>query len=681
MIGLFRKIRFGEITIPFAFLAVLVLAFGLLIPSLGIYQDDWLFVYNAYARGPQGLWEFLYADGNPFASIINIALFAIFGFKLLYWHIASLLARWLTVTIFWLVLRRLWPSSPRQTFLAALLFALHPFFTLQPLAYTFLHVWLGYFSLGLSFYWMIRSVQEPRRFWLYTILSLFTEAVTILTLEYFAGLEFLRPVLLWMIVRNREKDFKSSITQTLKLWIPYIAVFGIYVYWRFFIYAVPIKNRNNPVVLETLLSNPLAGMQLIFFNLVPDALLIIVASWFNVLNPVSFDWFDRRNLILTAFSVLSGLLVFFYLSRQTYDQPEESRTNSLWSREAFWLGLVIVVLGLIPPYVGGLFINEKNPLWNSRFGMASMLGASLMIVALVEALFASHKARLIFFAVLLGLTVSYHARYMNDFKNTWKKQANFYRQLVLRVPSLQPNTAIIAEGEILYHMGDYPTAYAINTMLAQPRGDSGEYVNYWFFSITGNFGDRLDEFLHGMDIQSRHRSVRFAGKSDQSLIIEFDPSQGGCLHVIRPQDGVVRLLPSLVKSASRLSALERISPQPTSGLFLREIDLNYPEDWCTYYQQADLARQMGDWSQVKKLWNEAHAKSFAPGVPFEYLPFLEAFAQLGDWDQAVSLTHELKKAPPTVRLALCDFWYSLPATPERDSAFEQVQTELACSAN
>ncbi len=681
MKNLFKKIRFGEITIPLAFLAVLTFAFGFLIPFLGIYQDDWVFVYNAYARGPQGLWNFLYADGTPFASIINIGLFAVLGFKPLYWHIASLLARWLTVTIFWLVLRLLWPSSPRQTFFAALLFALHPFFTLQPLAYTFLHAWLGYFSLGLSFYWMIRSVQEPKRFWLYTGLALLAEIVCILTLEYFAGLEFLRPILLWMVVRHQEKDFKASLLKALKLWTPYLVVFGIYIYWRFFIYTVPIKDRNDPIVIQMLLSQPLAGMKLILFNLVPDTLLIVVTSWFNVITPASFDWFNNTNLILTIFSVLVGLLAFFYFNHQTYDQPEESQTNLLWPREAFWLGLVIVVFGLIPPYVGGLFINAKNPLWNSRFGLASMLGASMMVVALAEALLASQRTRLIFLAALIGLTVSYHARYTNDFKNTWKKQANFYRQLILRVPSLEPNTAIIADGEILYHMGDYPTAYAINTMLTQPRADSGDYINYWFFSITGNFSNRLEDFMKGMDIQDRHRSVRFSGRSDESLIISFEPEQGQCLYVIRPQDSTVRLLPSSMKDASHLSAPERISTQPSSGLFLKEIGLNYPEDWCTYYQQADLARQNGDWAQVTKFWKEAHAKGFAPDAPFEYLPFVEGFEQLGEWDQAVSLSLELKKAPPPARLTLCDFWNSLPATPERDSAFKQVQAELACPAN
>ena len=162
--GTLDQIRFSEASSPLAFLVALTLAFGLLIPSLGIYQDDWLFVYNAYARCPQGLWDFLYYDGTPFASILNIALFSILGFKPLFWHIASLLARWLTVTIFWLLLRRLWPNAARRNFLAALIFALHPFFNLQALSYTFLHTWLGYFSLGLSLYWMVLSVQDKKRF-------------------------------------------------------------------------------------------------------------------------------------------------------------------------------------------------------------------------------------------------------------------------------------------------------------------------------------------------------------------------------------------------------------------------------------------------------------------------------------------------------------------------------------
>src|SRR5512143_2344447 len=149
------RIRISERMAPLVFLGVLFLAFGLVITSLGIYQDDWMFVFNAYVRGPQGLREFLNADGTPFSSLMNSALFSVLGVKPLYWHIAALLARWLTVTVFWLVLRRLWPANPLQNFFVALVFAVYPFFTLQPLAFTYLHIWVAYFFVGLSIYWMI----------------------------------------------------------------------------------------------------------------------------------------------------------------------------------------------------------------------------------------------------------------------------------------------------------------------------------------------------------------------------------------------------------------------------------------------------------------------------------------------------------------------------------------------
>ena len=38
-------IRFPSWTLPFALLATLILAFGLLVKDLGFYQDDWHHIY------------------------------------------------------------------------------------------------------------------------------------------------------------------------------------------------------------------------------------------------------------------------------------------------------------------------------------------------------------------------------------------------------------------------------------------------------------------------------------------------------------------------------------------------------------------------------------------------------------------------------------------------------------
>ncbi len=675
------RVLSSQKAIPISFLGILFLAFGLTISSLGIYQDDWVFVYNAYARGPQGLWDFLNADGTPFSSLMNISLFYILGFKPLYWHLAALLARWLTVTIFWSVLRRLWPANVLQNFFVALLFAVYPFFTLQPLAFTFLHVWIAYFFLGLSFYWMILSIQRPERFWPYLMLSLAAGIVTELTLEYFMGLELLRPVILWFVLRDQEKDVKRRLTKIIRLWLPYLIVFGIYVWWRFFIYKVPIENRNNPVGLKLLFTDPVAEIAVLLSNIVPDVLTILVSTWYKVVDPLFFDLVDRQNLLFILLSVFAAAGLFLIFNKGGYQAKDGEEITSTWIREALLLGGIIVLLGLIPPYVAGLFINEKNPLWNSRFGLASMPGAALFTVALVELVISKTKVRILILSILIGLSVGYHARYTNDFRWAWRKEQNLYRQLIVRIPALRPNTAIVAEGEILYKMGDYPTAYAINSLYAKPLAGHGP-VDYWFYGITTNFGSNMTSFLDGMDIEATHRSVTFTGRSDQSLIVSFEPDLGQCLYVIRPEDASFRKLPPLLKSASHLSALERIDTTAEgSSPFLDVIGLHYPDDWCTYYQKADLARQKRDYQKVIELWNEAQDKGFSPGSNFEYLLFLDAYTQLGRWDDAAQLTFQAIHVFPILRRPMCDYWSALPITSEMDETIGQVRLELGCASD
>lgn len=678
------NIRFPEWSIPLAFLAALVLAFGLLIPRLGIYQDDWLFVYNHYALGPQGIWEFMYYDGTPFASYLNNLQFALLGYTPLNWHIASLLSRWLTVVIFWLILRRLWPAHPRQTFLSALVFALHPFFTLQPMAVTFSQVWAAYFFLGLSLYWMILSVQQPSRYWLYTVLSILAGAVNILSGEYFAGLEFARPVILWFALVARYPNPRERFSRSLRYWIPYLLALGVYIYWRFFVYEVPIENRNQPVLVETLLSNPLAGLWLILVNLIPDTVLIVISSWYKLLEPGWLDLTVRINQIAFALALVSGGIAFYYLNGQTFDESKtQKRVN--WPLQTLFFGFVIVVFGLIPPYVGGLYLNAKNPLWNSRFGLASMLGASMMVVAVLELLVTSQRARVVLMAAFVGLSAGWHFRYTNDFRYAWEKQVKFYRQLAVRIPEMSPNTALVAEGEVLSLMGDYPTAYAINTIYARQDSEEPGRMRYWFYGVTTNFSRDYDEFVQGMTLFTRHRSMVFKGKSHEIVLFTFEPDAGQCLHIVRPQDSVARTLPARLRSLSALSAIDRVQSENDSSRFLRdEIGIQPVGDWCTLYQRADLARQDGNWDEVIRLWKEAGRSGLTPNDNFEYLPFLEAYLYTGQPEQALKLSALAAKFPPSMKPTVCDTWQRVlgetGASVAMKPAFEQLKQELSCSS-
>jgi hypothetical protein len=124
----------------------------------------------------------------------------------------------------------------------------------------------------------------------------------------------------------------------------------------------------------------------------------------------------------------------------------------------------------------------------------------------------------------------------------------------------------------------------------------------------------------------------------------------------------------------------QIIPDPSAPLPDPEIFGPEPEhDWCYYFQKADLARQTGDWERVISLFKEARQKDFKPGVGSEYLPFIEAYAQTGDWQEAYELTRAAHKTNAGHRKMLCDNWSRLSQLPLADiNAVEQVNQFLSC---
>ncbi len=186
-----KDIHFTDKSVPWLLLGACILAFGLLIPKLGYFQDDWNYVYNSYVFGPKGIIDFLNYDGRPIASWVYILGFAILGYKPLFWHIAILLLRWLTATVFWKILQFIWPDNGWQNLAAALIFALYPFFTLQPLAVAYSMHWTGYLLFALSIYFMLLALKK--RFWVYMPLALLTQALHLFTLEFYSGIDLLRP--------------------------------------------------------------------------------------------------------------------------------------------------------------------------------------------------------------------------------------------------------------------------------------------------------------------------------------------------------------------------------------------------------------------------------------------------------------------------------------------------------
>ena len=684
-----------------ALVAAGVLAYGLLIPSLGFFQDDWQHIFYWNSRGSLGMLEFLTIDGRPTAAWCYALLFPILGSSPLRWHIFVLALRTLAAIIFVAILKILWPNHQVRTALAGFFLLLHPFFILQSLAVAYAIHWASFTFLALSILLTIRAVQNPKRWLVYTALAILAETLHLFTVEYFVGLEALRPFVIWAVLTKTAAEqspnppsastrsafpfpypgYAQTVKRTIRLWLPYLLILLLFLYWRTALLG-GLGLRNNPMDFST--ASILSALQ----NFLADAALVLVASWFKLVDPSALELNRARNFVLLAITLFSAILAYLY-SRFLSDPRRQSPvTNYQLPPKSYLLSSILaLLLGLAPAYAANFILHLKLEPWNGRFALAALPGAGMLAALAFESLFTSERTRRAMFAILIGLLIGFHNRVGFDFKASWDKQVKLYEQLTWRAPFIEPGTAIITDQEILGYMGDYPTSFALNTIYheASLRDDTKSLrpSPYWFFAMSENLHTDADSLIEGVTLTAKKYASTFAGNSRNSLIIVFEPEKNQCLWILRPEDAAYRGLPEQVKKAAQVSNLSRIRDQHDADPTLyRAIVPENPASWCFHYQRADLARQAGDWEQVIFFWELAERGGYAPGHGFEYIPFIQGYAHQGNWKQALALTKQSNRVSANMKTILCPVWEELaasaPESVERDSSVGEAMEFLGC---
>src|SRR3990170_7438921 len=185
-VGKFIETRGGRLQ-PLLFLLVCILAFGLFIPFLGFYWDDWPTIFYTYnQRVAQLVTHFSY--DRPF-SVWGYWLIGRLGTAPLTWHLAALLVRWGCVVALAWALKPLWPKNSRTILFVGLLFAIYPGYYLQPSSVIFSSHLFAYLFFFISLGAMGRAAARQEGFWSYAAIGLAAAAVHMFTLEYFVGLE------------------------------------------------------------------------------------------------------------------------------------------------------------------------------------------------------------------------------------------------------------------------------------------------------------------------------------------------------------------------------------------------------------------------------------------------------------------------------------------------------------
>lgn len=140
-----------------------------------------------------------YAYDRPFSAWTYIISLPILGLRPMAWQIFTLLLRVSAALFFWLTLRRLWPGQRMQTAWIAVLFLVHPVFTLQFISVAFSQHWTCALLYAFSLWAMLNSFGTGGwKSWGWGALALGCSALHRFTMEYFVGMEIFRYILIWL---------------------------------------------------------------------------------------------------------------------------------------------------------------------------------------------------------------------------------------------------------------------------------------------------------------------------------------------------------------------------------------------------------------------------------------------------------------------------------------------------
>ncbi len=446
------------------------------------------------------------------------------------------------------------------------------------------------------------------------------------------------------------------------------------------------------MILLNLVSQPLPTVLKFLQMVIQDLVNALAGTWYRTIDPAKINLSSMAVLFAWGAAVLCGGLVtviYYYFNKNDYetkpissfseDKPNVRRISPSLIRIMLF-GLVAFILGMLPVWALGKQIFQG--MYGGRYGLAGMLGASIMCIAILEWLTPRLSARAIILGSLIALSISYHLSTGGLYYRVWQNQLQFYWQLTWRAPHIQGPAAILSGDEILSFMGRDSTSAAINVLYDQPQGKAN--LNYWFFELYHDIGEeRAARLERGIPLKDRLRSLNFETNSENSLIFYYKPGVGRCLWVLSPEDIDIPNLPEIVRLALPTANLELIQKQSSPGYPPPSIFGGEPDhNWCYYYEKAELARQNSDWQQVYELGKQAVKKDLTPKDTIEWLPFIEARLRLGMVEDARQQTLEIYKTRPDLGGRLCRSWSGTSKDlPEVKATYSNLQITMNCNKN
>jgi type IV secretory pathway VirB2 component (pilin) len=663
------------VSIFLIFLTTLI-TYGVSIPNLGYYHDDWFVLWSGQARGPESLIP-LFSTDRPFMGVIYSVVYRLLGDATLNWHLYALLWRFIGGLAFFWIVRLVWPDQKYLTTVMTVLFLVYPGFLSQPNANTKQNHLFGFASALLSIALMFQALKTNHQGWkiVCSVLSLLLTANYLWIYEYMIGFEGTRFLLLgYVLFQDGRREVRSLVKEILKRIWPYWLITLGFLYWRVFVF----EGEGNATDVSGLAGSYLSNFRFMSIRLIletlKDFLDTSVFAWF--VQPYHlFSEAPYSNLIFALIvAAIVASLVWLYTSlfrkQSSVDDPIREAPQQM--RDFLWIGALVTLFAILPVIASGRQMDLYDPY--KSYGLHPIAGVILVITGLVLMLQASFRRWAIVALVLISvssqvLNADYWERY-------WEIQRQMAWQLTWRAPDIQDDTLVMASLSAGFNpQQDYEVWGPIN-LIYNPGPAKAPPIQAEVLNSTTAY-DILKKEVRNNYV----RDIRLHRDFSNLLLITY-PSSASWFHVSEGTlPGYAGSESLLVQQVGAFSRVDRIIPSGEAPIPPASIFGTEPlHGWCYYYQKASLARQAGNWEEIGRLYDETRELRLETDDTSEVIPFFEGLVNMGRYEDAKSLYRTEIKGQAEVRFPLCNILETNPGYPSEFGYNYKMINQILCNS-
>jgi hypothetical protein len=646
-----------------------------LVSRLGYLNDDWYLMYDMFVKDPSFFHEIFGID-RPGRALAMIPLFSLFGFNPLWYHLSAFVFRAFGgVFVFW-TMRMIWKERNLFALVTGLLFAIYPGFLSMPNAIDYQSHILGLFLATLSVTLTVKSMLTADRTQKVMLVagSILTGWAYLSQMEYFLGIEALRFALIMVLLwRGQGESFRVKAIKIVKVSLPFLLIAAGFLIWRLFFFESERKATDVSLQVTQIFTDPLIALWWLNY-LVQDFFTVTLVAW-NL--PVYQLAFSMRLKDMAAGIAWSSLAVaaLLYGIRWMEEKAQEAEAGSSprVMRETLFVSFLSIVGGLIPV----ILVNRHVTLPDySRYTLIASIGAVMLLALLVESI-AKRGTQVTVLGVLVSIAVMTH--YGNTIRYAYETEAtrNFWWQVAWRAPKIEEGVTLLA----MYPGSPLAEDYFIwgpANMIYYPEKQSNNPVVIKLPAAVLD-GNTVTQVTTNAGVETPLRRGNYLERDFSNVLVMVQSSENSCVRFINGASPELNSYDDgrivMVAPHSRLEAVATDGEIPTVP---EHVFGSEPErGWCFYYQQADLARQRGEWDKIPVLLNEALDKGYYPNDPLEWIPFMQAYAVQGNVEEIREMT-KLVVLDRYLRLQVCNNMKYLAENETLSSEVNDFITKRIC---